>query len=174
MKILSLLLCLFISNIVFSQDLHITVDSIKKEITLIKNYAEGYNPTYYDTSGQKVGVPPIPKLPAKVAQLLTKYSAEDSSMIDEYVLLIMIKLYREQYKCCKQGYLFSDITLSPLVNATMKIMNPCTKEDLEEFCWVDTYSVYKWVKERKEYLKYPPIKHEMTAINRLHVTNTKK
>ncbi|MNE65966.1 hypothetical protein D3C80_1614920 [compost metagenome] len=96
---------------------------------------------------------------------------EKNNEINKYILLISLKVYREQLLCCKQSYNLADYINNPIAKCTLAIINACENRsaDSTQFdCdFVSSFLVYDYVKKNKELMEVHEIKKEMQLVESL-------
>ncbi len=144
-----------------------SIDSITRTL---KNYAEGYT-----ISKNRHVVPDIPAVDGKIKTALVCWNQQNITIADKYIMLVALKVYKEQIKYYKQTYNIATDLNNPLTLSVLKILNMCKTEKVGsselECDYISSYYIYKWAKENSEKLNYKPINIQLKEIENLRIKN---
>ena len=126
------------------------------DLTIIKNYAESYEPT----PKKNTVIPSTPTPNEKVMQAIDALANSQSREHEKYIVLIFLRLHRYHAENFKQSY---DLGGNPLAREfyrlTLENYNPKGEPKL-------SYIAENWVKKNPELLKYSLIADEIKRLKK--------
>lgn len=133
-----------------------------------KQIAENYTPEIESDSSK---VPDVPIFDKAQREIILKAYKKNKKETENYVMLILLKVYKAQLKCCKMGYNLSDNGFARDYNSIVFLFiqstNFCNIKSELECTYISSAVVYNWVSDHTQYLSYEPIKKELAEINLL-------
>ncbi len=163
---------LFILLSVFAGHSQNAGKSENADVLAIRKYAENLEAAPVDANDTTFGVV-LPVLPESVTNAFKASFRTDRKEVEKAVVLILLKLYAEQVKCCHKAYpLWGEgFTQNkyPVQYYYLKITRECNPEKYT--CGpLKTSMPYLWVMKNPYLSDYAPIKAEMDYITALKKT----
>lgn len=135
--------------------------NIDKELTVVKKYAERYQPN----PKQITFVLEMP--PPEITEALDVLSRTKTRQHEPYVSLVLLKLYRNHYQHAHQSYELREDSSREVKNPILK--EYCRLTDInpkrEEF--LASSHVYAWIEEHPKLLEYSALATEMRNTKKL-------
>ncbi len=162
--------CIYSLFLVFS----FVAVSQNEDLAKIKNYAENIEPSPVDANDTTFGIIlPVPS--DAIVKALKKSYKKDKKEVEKYVVLVMLKLYAEQVRCCHKAFqIWGDGCTEdkePLTYYYLKITNECNPDKKNACLPFKSSMSYLWVMKNSSLLDYAPIKAEMDYITALKKNN---
>lgn len=133
-----------------------------------KQIAENYAPEIVSDSTK---VPDVPIFDKAQREIILKAYKKNKKESDNYVMLILLKVYKAQLQCCKMGYNLSDNGFArdynTIVFLFIQTTNFCNIKSELECTYISSAVVYNWILDHPQYQSYEPIKKELAEINLL-------
>ncbi len=161
-------------NIAVCSSSYCNKDSLlSSKIKLLRDYADNYNPISTLTRDTiNVAMPPL--MDTLLSRTINYIWLRDSSEVEKFIAVILLKLYKSHLVCCKQSYdirpngAYSKMS-NPIFYYFTRLAGLCdlSKGDMIDYinCGPITSNIiFDYVSDNKRLLKYKPILKEYNQI----------
>jgi hypothetical protein len=135
--------------------------NIDKELVVVKNYAEQYQLDSRHITFLLEMPPP------EIGEALKVLSGTKTRKHEPYVLLVLLKLYRNHYLHAHQSYELREVGSREVKNPLLK--EYCRLTGIYPVFWefLPSDHVYGWIEEHPKVLEYPALATEMRKTRKL-------
>jgi len=144
----------------------------KKDSCLVefKQIAEDFNPHYIENNSSII--PDVPIYSKTQRKIILRAIKMDKKEAENYVMLILLKVYKAQLECCKMGYNLVDHGYEKenniIVYLFIKMSRFCNMNSKMDCSYISSAIPYNWVKSHQEYFRCSAIQTELDNIEKLN------
>lgn len=161
--------CFFILFLILSNSYIVLA---KKDSCLVqfKKIAEDFN-THYIEKDSSI-IPDVFIYSKTQRKIMLRAIKMDKKEAENFVMLILLKVYKSQLECCKMGYNLAvsgcKKEYNTIVYLFIKMSKFCNMNSKMDCTYISSTVPYNWVKSHQEYFSYSSIQIELDNIEKLN------